>query len=638
MNYKKQKAWLTALVAMPLLLQAQVTLPKLVSDSMVLQRNQNVRIWGWAAAGEKVSVEFNGKTYTATTGSDGKWATLLAPTREGGPYNMTIKASNTITLRNILIGDVWLCSGQSNMEFPMSRIMHLHADDVKKAAGYPIREFEVERRYSFVPVKDVEGRWKPATPQNLPRFSAVAYFMAQSLYLQYKIPIGIIHSSWPGTPAESWISEEGLKPFPHYIKIAQQFRDTAYVTGLLKNDQKVTSEWNARVKANGKPLQETGDWKTVRFPGYWEQQGAPDLNGLVWVKKTITVPADFNTGNVFLELGLVDDIDSTFLNGKPLGYSNNKYLPRRYAVPAGTLKTGENTIVVKIIDNEGPGGMAPGKQYRLTNGSQSIDLSGDWQYQVGYASAPLPVQTFTRVFYKPECLYYGMIEPLTPYTIKGAAWYQGEANSGKDKAFEYRTLLPAMIREWRAKWGQGNFPFVLVQLANYMQPKTEPGESNWAMLRESQSVVAATEPDCGLAVAIDLGEANDIHPFRKKEVGERLALQAARLAYGSKAVASGPVYQSLEIKGNTIVLSFTSIGKGLVAKGGKLQQFAIAGSDGKFVWADAVIKGDKMVVQSPLVSGPVAVRYAWADNPEGCNLYNKEGLPASPFRTDNWVK
>ena len=625
-------------LAMPFMALSQIKLPSLVSDSMVLQRNQNVKIWGWATPGENITVSFRQKTHKAVTGSDKKWAITLPPMKEGGPYDMVIKGSNEITVHNILVGDVWLCSGQSNMEFPMSRVMGKYAEDVARSASLPIREFAVKQRYSFSPVTtDVEGSWKPANPATIGRFSAVGYFLAQSLYDKYKVPIGILHSSWPGTPAESWISEKGLQPFPHYIEIAKQYADSAYSNGLLRKEKQETDEWYRNVNRNNKSIVES-NWKQMTIPGYWEQQGEPNLDGIVWIRKKINVPAGFANDKVSLELGLVDDIDSTFINGQFVGYSNNRYLPRKYAIPAGLLKPGENTIRIRILDNGGAGGIAPGKTYRLTNGTASIELSGQWDYQVtSVANAALPAPT--RIFYKPVCLYYGMIEPISWYAIKGAAWYQGEANTGPSKAFEYRSLLPAMIREWRSIWQQGNFPFLIVQLANYMQPKEQPAESGWAMLRESQSVIAATEPNCGLAVAIDIGEANDIHPFDKKNVGIRLALQAEKVAYGDKTVvASGPAYQSMTIKGNKIILSFSDIGAGLVAKNGKLQQFAIAGADKQFVWADAVIEGNKVVVQASGIDKPLAVRYAWADNPQGCNLYNKEGLPASPFRTDNWSK
>ena len=630
---------LTALITLSLNSSAQLKLPALVSDNMILQQSTPVRIWGWSTPGEQITISFQKKQYQTVTGANKKWELMLPAMKAGGPYDMTIKGPDEITIHNILIGEVWVCSGQSNMEFPMSRIKHLHQADIIKASNSPIREFSVKQQYSYVPVSDVQGSWQQAGPQTIDGFSAVGFFLAFHLYEKYKVPVGIIHSSWPGTPAESWISEEGLKDFPHYIEQARPYHNTAYVDSLLKRDKDVSNAWYANVNKHNRGGHEEQGWQPVNFPGYWEDQGQAGLDGLVWLKKQIDIPVNIAKKDAVLELGLIDDIDSTFVNGKFVGYSNNKYLPRRYRIPAGLLTLGLNTITIRVIDNEGKGGFAPGKHYGLIAGTDTLSLSGQWQYKIDYASNPLPVATFTRVFYKPECLYYGMIEPITPYTIKGVAWYQSEANSGGYKAFEYRHLLPAMIREWRTKWAQGNFPFLIVQLANYMDPKPQPSASGWAMLRESQSVVASTEPNCGLAVAIDIGEQYDVHPFNKKTVGKRLALQAQKIAYGDqKTVVSGPIYKSMQVKGEKIVLTFTNIGSGLMAKNGHLKQFAIAGEDKKFIWGNAVIKGNQVIVYAPELKQPVAVRYAWADNPEGCNLYNKEGLPASPFRTDNWEK
>ncbi|MFT3822773.1 MAG: sialate O-acetylesterase [Chitinophagaceae bacterium] len=625
--------------------QAQVSLPSLVSDSMVLQRNIPLKIWGWASPEEKVSIVFNKKTYNTITGADGRWNIVLPAMKEGGPYDMRVKGNNEITIKEILIGDVWLASGQSNMEFPASRLQQKFPEALAAAASYPIREFHVKERYSFVPEEKTEGSWKPANPTNVLKFSAVAYFFAKKLYDTYKVPIGILHSSWPGTPAESWISIDSLQSFPAYVKVAKQFSAPGYTDSLLNAEKAQASAWHKTIRDNDPGLasqwmQQPADnsWSKITVPGFWQNYGAKDVHGAVWLKRTITIPQGFSTDNVYLELGMVDDTDSTYFNGRFVGATDNKYIARRYKIPAYLLKEGNNDITVRVIDLEGTGGIIPGKAYRLTNGKEHISLAGEWQYKVGYAAGNMPAQT--RIAYKPVVVYNGLIEPILNYRIKGAIWYQGEANTGPGKAREYRRLLPVMIREWRARWQQGNFPFLIVQLANYMAVKPAPSESNWAMLRESQQVVAITEPNCGLAVAIDVGETNDIHPLNKKDVGNRLALQAMKVAYQDTRVhASGPVYQSMQKQDNKIILSFTNVFGGLQAKdGGPLKQFAIAGEDKVFYWADAVIQGDKVIVSSDKVKAPVAIRYAWADNPEGCNLYNKDGLPAVPFRTDEWEK
>ncbi len=630
--------------------KAQIMLPSLVSDSMILQRNIPLKIWGWAAAGEKVTIGFNKKKYNTVTGEDGRWAVILPAMKEGGPYEMLIKGSNEIAIKDIWVGDVWLCSGQSNMEFAMNKVRFKYADDIAASASYLIREFSVKERYSYKPEEKAEGSWKPANPTNILKFTAVGYFFAKKLYETYKVPIGILHSSWPGTPAESWISIDSLKNFPDYVKTAKQFANAAYTDSVLKGERTLTQNWYRQVNTSDKGYRQNGaswagkpidtSWLPINMPGYWENQGAGNIDGAVWLKHVVTVPKSFMNTDVYLELGLIDDIDSTYINGQQVGFTDNKYNQRRYKVPAGLLKEGENILTVRVIDNEGQGGIVPGKVYRLTNGTEDISLAGNWFYKVGYATTGLSAQNFIRIAYKPTYVYNGMIEPILNYSIKGAIWYQGEGNTSKFKAFEYRQLLPVMIHEWRAKWQQGNFPFLIVQLANFMPAKPQPDESNWAMLRESQTIVASKEPNCGLAVAIDIGEANDIHPLNKKDVGYRLALVADKVAYNNtKTISSGPGYLSMEKQGNKIVLSFDNIGGGLVAKNGDtLKQFAIAGEDRVFVWANAKIEGNKVIVWSDKVLAPVAVRYAWADNPEGCNLYNKEGLPASPFRTDNWIK
>jgi sialate O-acetylesterase len=639
-----------SLFVAPLPASAEISLPRLVSDHMVLQRDSKVRIWGWASPGEKVTVKFMGISLTTTTPGSGRWEIVLPAMKAGGPYSMTLKASNTLTINDILIGDVWLCGGQSNMEFKLNKVRDRYAKDISTAANYPIREFAVKEKYGYDKVSDVSGSWQTANPETVLQFTAVGYFFAQSLYERYKVPIGLLYSAWPGTPAESWISEEGLKSFPRYTEEAKKFRDTAYAQQVLRKDKAVADQWYANIRLNdqgaipGKASwaslnTDTTDWKSIRFPGYWETQGLATTDGVVWVKKTITVPKSMTGKELKLSLGLIDDIDTTYFNGEKVGTTDNKYNPRRYVIPARLVKEGLNTITIRIIDNEGTGGIVKGKIDELSDGKTSIDLSGNWIYKIGYQSSPLPVQSFTRIYYKPAILYHPMIEPLTSYTIKGAIWYQGEANTGWDKAIEYRKLLPTMIDEWRRAWNQGNFPFLIVQLPNFMKPSDAPQQSGWALLRESQSVIAANIPNCGLAVIIDLGEENDIHPSNKKDVGKRLALSAEKVAYpDSGTISPTPIYRSMRIDGNKIILSFNKTGKGLVAKGGTLKQFAIAGADKHFVWGTAEIQGSTIVVSAPDIPAPVAVRYAWADNPIGCNLYSAEDVPVSPFRTDDWNK
>jgi len=621
-----------------------VRLPRLVSDGMVLQRDATVKIWGWADEGEKVTINFKGKTYTTAAGTDGKWMVTLSPLKAGGPYNMEIKATNLITLKSILIGDVWICSGQSNMELSMDRVKDKYPDIIAHSDNPSIRQFIVPDRYNFnTPQEDLEsGNWESANPKTVLNFTAVGYFFAKELFEKYKVPIGLMNASLGGSPAQAWLSEDALKAFPEYLATAEKYKDIAYINQIKEKDKAVNDAWYNRIRQIDKGLApgekpwfdttyDASQWPTMNVPGYWADGQLGPVNGVVWFRKEIDVPASMTAKPARLLLGRIVDGDETYVNGKLVGSVSYQYPPRRYDVPENLLKPGKNIIVVRVINNSGRGGFVLDKPYQLMAAGQTIDLKGQWQYKLGATMDPLPPSTFIQ--WQPLGLYNGMIAPLLNYSIKGVIWYQGESNTGKP--LEYRKLFPALIANWRQKWNQGDFPFLYVQLAGFMETKDQPSESGWAELRQAQ-LKTLTVPNTAMAVIIDLGEWNDIHPLNKEDVGKRLALAAQKLAYGDENVVySGPIYQSMKIEGNKIILTFTNIGGGLLAKGdGQLRYFAIAGADKKFVWAKAEIKGNKIIVWNDYVTNPVAVRYAWADNPEGANLYNKEGLPASSFRTD----
>jgi len=621
---------------------AQLKLPALVSDSMVLQRDRPVRIWGWSLAGAPVTVSFQKKTYRAAPDADHKWELILPAMKAGSSYAMDIEAGDDKkTIRGIAIGDVWLCSGQSNMAFNMDWAANMFPNDIAQSANPDIREFHVALKTAFSPKTDVEGRWAPASPANTGAFTAAGYYMVKALYDRYKVPMGILHSSWGGSSAEAWTSEEGLKDFDNYLSVLRRFKDTAQLNALLAGERSIIDNWHKQVDENDTGLNrfsaisyDASSWKTLQFPGYWEAQGLAGIDGAVWVRKEINLTKEMIVQDARLELGIIDDIDQTFFNGQKVGSRANKYNLRNYRVPSSLLKEGKNIIVIRIVDTDGTGGFIPGKKYRLITSGGDLPLGGTWQYQTGYASKALPVGSFVVMNQQPTALYNAMIAPLIGYTIKGAAWYQGETNVGRSA--EYQRLLPAMINDWRTRWEQGDFPFLIVQLANYKQVKAMPEESMWAELRESQDLISQRISHAGLAVAIDVGEAGDVHPLDKKTVGQRLALAARKVAYGEKdLVYSGPVYQSMKTESNRIVLSFTNTGGGLIAKdNGGLKEFSIAGADGKFVLANARIEGGRVIVWNDTITQPLAVRYAWADNPDKANLCNKEGLPASPFRTD----
>jgi sialate O-acetylesterase len=493
------------------------------------------------------------------------------------------------------------------------------------------------------------GYWKSANPENILDFSAVAYFFAKDLYEKYHVPIGIINASVGGTPIEAWSSEEGLKEFPSIEKTIEKNKDTAYVNGFKRrafanfaNMPKPVDKGLSGPIPWYDPAYVPKEWRQIGIPGYWEDQGLRDLNGVVWYRREIDVPQSMINKPAKVFLGRIVDADALYINGKEVGNTTYQYPQRRYPVPDGVLKPGKNLLVVRVTNNFGKGGFVPDKPYSLIAGNDTVDLKGYWQYKVGEVFIPL--RGFGGFDFSaqnaPTALYNAMVAPEINFTIKGIVWYQGESNAGN--ASEYAKLQPAMIADWRNKWKEGNIPFLYVQLPGFGDYNYLPSESQWAVLREAQ-LQSLSVPNTAMAVAIDLGEWNDIHPDRKKPVGDRLALAAEKIAYGENIVYSGPLYQSSAIDGNKIIISFSHTGSGLIFKssddssytsplpGDVEGGFTIAGADKKFVWAKAKIEGDKVVVWSDQIKAPKYVRYAWADFPVNPNLYNKDGLPASPF-------
>ncbi len=621
----------------------QVKLPRLIRDSMILQRDIPVKIWGWAPPKEKVKVGFNKQRFSATADQQGNWSLLLPATKAGGPYTIQIDASNHISIKEILFGDVWVCSGQSNMVHQMDLHKVLYAAEIAAANYAQIRQFWVPTIANMqVAQTDLPtGYWKSANAANIGAFSAVAYFFAKNVYDKYHVPIGLINASWGGTPIEAWMSEDSFKEFTDVQATIQKNKDTAYISGLNKRppiadrtmpapeDKGLAEQWFSSTY-------QPKHWRTITIPGYWEDQGVRDLDGVVWYRREMDVPAAMVNKPAKVFLGRIVDADVLYINGKQVGTTGYMYPQRRYPLPAGLLKAGKNLFVIRVTNNAGKGGFVPDKPYQLIAGTDTVDLQGYWQYKVGQVNIPqrgaggggIAAQN------QPTALYNSMIAPLINFSVKGFLWYQGETNSGR--AASYTSLQNTMIADWRQKWNAPTAPFLYVQLPGFMDMNYLPAESEWAMFREAQLKTLAV-PNTMMAVAIDLGEWNDIHPDRKKEVGDRLALAARHMVYGEKNIVySGPLFQSASISGKEITVSFTHTGGGLVTNDGEgLSEFAIAGADKKFVWAKATINGDKVVVWNDDITAPMYVRYAWADFPVNPNLYNKEGLPASPFRTDH---
>ncbi|MEO9892411.1 sialate O-acetylesterase [Aurantibacter sp.] len=635
------------IILISLSIHANIRLPKLINDGMVLQRNANVKIWGWADKLEEISIKFINETYKTLANHKGEWEIQLKNLSVGGPYKMIINADNKIVVENILIGDIWVCSGQSNMNYRLSSAKSIYENEISQAYNKEIRCFTVPEIYDFRgPQKDLEkGEWVEANPETVLEFSAVSYFFAAELYEKYGVPIGLIHSSKNASPAQAWISKVAIKEFPDYYNEALKFGDSSLIV-KIKAEEKLRSEtWFKTSKSKDEGYKSsktwfdsstnTANWKSMEVPGSIAPTPPGNTIGVYWFKKEVQIPKELVGKEAVLKMGSIVNSDSVYINNIFVGTTSHKWTSRNYDIPTGVLKAGVNTITMRLVNHNGYGEFQQGYPYQIEFGEQLIDISGAWKYQLGAKMEQLPDSTEFRQ--KPTGLHNGMIAPLTNYTIKRVIWYQGEGNSGKPK--EYESLFPCLIKNWRNEWNQGDFPFLFVQLANYKKTTDKPDASNWAMLRDSQRKTLAL-PNTGMAVAIDIGVAYDVHPMNKKDVGYRLALEAQRVAYGDKeVVSSGPLYQSMKIEGDKIVLSFETFGSSLKVKDAdKLEYFEIAGADRNFVWASAKIKKDKIMVSNSEVKNPVAVRYGWADNPETANLVNSEYLPASPFRTDDWEK
>ncbi|HEG44087.1 MAG TPA: hypothetical protein ENH94_08570 [Phycisphaerales bacterium] len=644
---KSAKITLLTVIALTLTAQtlADVTLPAVIADNMVLQRQAQCSLWGWADPGEKINVKaswqwFFGKSTTAD--KDGKWkVSIKTPKASNAPHTITIKAANTITLENILIGEVWICSGQSNMEMGMTMISN--AEQEIAQADYPnIRLFDAAHAISATPVKDVTGSWVQCSPEAAKThgswggFSATAYYFGRKLHKELNIPIGLIATNWGGTPAQSWTSIEMLLTMPDFADQVKLIPDNSATKKAKQKYEKDLAKWQKASKTidlgtTGKwfrPQLDDSAWKTLDLPSFFQNTDIGNIDGIVWYRRNIDVPEDLASKDMIISLGPIDDRDVTFFNGTKIGETAAWVANRNYKIPAALVKAGANTIAVRVHDTGGAGGFSgTASQMYLQSGDKKIPLAGPWRYKVGMIPQK-PVAPGGLTAHTPASLYNGMIHPLTPLTIRGAIWYQGESNVAAPK--QYQTLFPNMIKSWRDAWNLGDFPFYYVQIAPWKYGKT-----NSAYLREAQLMTLST-PNVGMAVTMDIGNIYDIHPKNKLDVGERLALWALAKDYGQKnLVYSGPVYKSMKIEGDKIRLSFDYTGSGLIAKDGPLSHFTIAGSDKNFVPATATIENDTIVVSSNKVPNPVAVRFAFTNKDEP-NLANKESLPASSFRTDNW--
>lgn len=655
-----------SLIALALLatmqLHAAVALPPFFSDNMVLQRNSEVKFWGRAARNSTVTIvtSWNGKTTKTTADAQGSWEATLRTPKAGGPYKITISDGEPSVLNNVLIGEVWLCTGQSNMELRIDdKVIGWEEEKANASKLTNVRLLQVEKRTSIKPTDDItiyNGGWQECSAESIANFTAAGYFFGKYLSEALKVPVGLIETCWGGTVAEAWTSGPSLRDIPEFndrLDVLKDAPETKEAQEKLYQDQLV--QWESDMKrydkgfSNGKavwgdPSFDDSDWTDCKVPGYLQEQKIDGMHDFFWMRKTIDIPASWAGKDLTLHVGYVDDNDYTYFNGTRVGHMEGCLFKREYKIPGSLVKAGKNTIAVRVMDTGGMSGINgdSGSIKLVKSGNEEIDLTGSWKCRptVKFAEAPsFPLNLASEANY-PSILYNAMIYPLRNYKVKGAIWYQGESNTSK--AAQYKDLLPLMIRDWRKTFGC-ELPFYIVQLANYMKVQTGAEESEWAMLREAQLETSRTLENTGLAVTIDIGEELDIHPKNKNEVGRRLFLNAMAGTYGQNGLEySGPIYEGYTISGNEIKIRFSHTTGGLKAYSYDtksempvLEGFYIAGGDHVFHKADAKIEGDTVVVTSPDVPFPAAVRYAWANNPI-CNLYNGKNLPASPFRTDRW--
>ena len=644
--FKKTMLLLTLFILSSNAVNARVSLPSFFTDNMVLQQKSAVPFWGESdAKSVSITTSWDKKTYK-TNVENGKWKVVFKTPVYGGPYTITINDRTIKTLNNILIGEVWLCSGQSNMEMPLEGWgkINNYKEEIANANYPQIRLLQAEHIESTLPLNTLKVQhdgWNVCSPATIADFSATAYFFARKIYNEKKIPIGLIHSSWGGTLIEAWTSSGALTTIHDFDAEIQAMKSEVDQEALLKKYNADMTIWEKKLTDSDKGFQnakaiwatpnfDDSSWKTMPLPAFFENKGLSNFDGVVWFRKKVniaTTNADFTLSY------LADDDDMIWVNGNYIGETKGYNVERHYTIPSKFLKKGENIITIRVFDGAGNGGVYGDENFTLKSGKETISLAGDWKYNIGANIKDLPAKPYlAQGQNRPSAIYNAMIAPLIDYKIKGVIWYQGESNA--ERAYQYQKLFPLLINDWRDKFKDKNLPFFFVQLANYKQQKEQPGDSDWAELREAQ-FKALKLTNTGMAVTTDIGNGEDIHPKNKQDVGGRLASIALAKVYNTKIDYSGPLYKLYNIKGNTVTVDF-DFNKNIKARDDTLKGFSIAGSDQKFYWAVAKVVNGKVEVYAQEVPNPVAVRYNWADNPDG-NLTNESGLPASSFRTDVWA-
>jgi sialate O-acetylesterase len=624
---------------------AQIKLPGIFGDHMVIQRNHPVPVWGWSSPDEKLVIRFKQQKKEVIADHGGKWHVTLDAEPAGGPYEFSVGGKTVVTFHDVLVGEVWICSGQSNMEFELKSARDADAEIL--AANYPeIRQIKIPLTLSGTPRQDIpQAQWNTCSSKTSGDFTAVGYFFARELVKRLHVPVGLINSTWGGTMVETWISHGALEKSPEFKSVISSISDKNFDVMIAERRNKLDQQVTRIQKDISDTIPET-DWKNPDYNSQawpkisvalnWENQqmGLADLDGIVWYRKEIVLEINDVNKPVTLSLGKIDDNDETYVNGVWVGSTKNWAEGRIYQVPAGIFKAGKNIIAVRVEDTGGGGGFyGDSAAVYIKSAEGFIPIGDNWSFRIAkIAKAASGIGPNDH----PSLLFNSMINPLIPYGIRGVLWYQGEANAVR--AYQYRIAFPLMITDWRQHWEEGNFPFYFVQLASFNSANgdSEHG-STWAELREAQTRTLSL-PATGMSVTTDIGQSNDIHPKNKQDVGLRLATIALNNIYGQPMEYSGPVYESMNIQGNKIILTFTHTGSGLIVKDkyGYIKGFEIAGPDHHFHYAKAFLENNKVIVYADEVSNPESVHFAWADDAGDANLYNQQGFPTVPFRSDQW--
>jgi sialate O-acetylesterase len=613
----------------------KLSLPAIIGEGMILQHGVRFPLRGKACPNTRVSLIFIGRSYTVESDAQGTWEFVLEPLDPGGPYTLEFSsAGETITIGDIYAGDVWFCSGQSNMGLPMERLRDEYPEEWQASANRLIRQFTVPQEWDFSgPRQDLSGGvWMPASKETLQEFSGAGWFFAKKMYENHGNPIGLIIASWGGTPIEAWMSREALAVFPEKIAQGNRYADSGFSKDIVKRSRDAAAAWARKVEREDRGLREKwyldesgGPGETISLPGDFSAAGPENFCGVIWLRRNFNIPSGLAGKEAKVWLGTIIDADTVYVNGVEIGGTTYRYPPRKYRVPPGLLREGQNRITIRVVCNNGQGGITKGKPFRLFSDHEVVELAGVWTYKIGM-NAPPRSEEFS-LQYQPMGLYNAMIAPLLDFPILGILWYQGESNDSEPE--NYGALFAALIRDWRNKRRREDIPFLFVQLPLYGSPGDNTEASSWAALREAQ-VSALALPAAGMAAALDLGEWNDLHPVNKKDVGYRLALAAEQVVYRKANTAPGPMLRSARLRDNIITITFDNCGKGLKADG---QPYVSILSDGAaFRLPARIISSDCLSIDVSLVKDPKKVLYAWADNPADRRLHNEDGLPAIPFR------